>query len=969
MDAEPLFTLDELLAHQGWVRALALSLARPGSEADDLVQDTWLVALEHPPGRGQPLGPWLARVLRNLARRRRRGEARRRAREQRSAAPAPLPTPAELCDRVGLQQELVRLVLSLDEPYRATLLLHYFEELPANEIARREGIPAASVRQRLKRGRERLRELLDRRHDGEREAWIGALLAWAAPEGAGSGDAGAARSPSLATTLAGRLALVLAGVTAIALAVWFAPRHASRVRGAATVASEPRSTTPDNALRAASALTGRRATEEASSGRSAASAANAGALAVHVRRADDSQPVAGEWVWVVTDAPPHPFAEAITAPTDEHGDALFATLPAGGVGIGLQRRGDELDWTTVSAGGTVEVTLELPRGYRVRGEVVDERGAAIPGASVWVGEPWSRLEGHVLATSDASGRFTLSDLRPAGMHWIGAFAPGRAPSELRYIDANPGDEVALHIALERAGGSLRARLVDSAGNGLAGVQVLVGFESPEWASAPGGSPPRRARSEADGSLLVEGVPTGALPVLARAPGFAVAEAEVVVSAARESSVTLTLAPEARVAGRVVDAEGNALAGASVTVLADAPFATPRATSASDGRFELVGLGGRVRLRTQGDAGRDEVELALAAGEAREWNPVLRPIPTISGRLLDAHGAPVAERELTLFEQGPFQRGRVYVTTDARGVFTFGATRSCEHVLMVLGDAPLPELVVRGVRPALETLELRLPDPTATRAFLAGRLLDPDGEPLAGARLGLHHADDDVDGEVLLADDGRFEFALPSGTLELQASAEGQASFVLGRWTLAAGERIDLGSRRFPRAAFVHGVLAGVPESASLRLDWRDSAERDLGRGSLAEALYRSPPLAPGACTLLVQGDGVESREFSFTLEEGTDALRDLELRPAPMRTVELVLPPDAPRPGAFRARARDDERRVCWELAASFAPTGALAFTLSARPGRVRLEVEVDTGLRGEEWVDIADDAEPVPARIELHEP
>src|SRR6185503_12638824 len=62
-----------------------------------------------------------------------------------------------------------------------TLLLHYFEELSPAEIAARQGIPAATVRSRLKRGLDDLRARLDRAHDGRRRAWLVPVGALAAP--------------------------------------------------------------------------------------------------------------------------------------------------------------------------------------------------------------------------------------------------------------------------------------------------------------------------------------------------------------------------------------------------------------------------------------------------------------------------------------------------------------------------------------------------------------------------------------------------------------------------------------------------------------------------------------------------------------------------------------------------------------------------------------------------------------------
>ena len=68
MDAE--VHADELLAHAGWLHGLAARLVRDPERAADVVQDTWLVALERPPrGRGAALRRWLGAVARNLARR------------------------------------------------------------------------------------------------------------------------------------------------------------------------------------------------------------------------------------------------------------------------------------------------------------------------------------------------------------------------------------------------------------------------------------------------------------------------------------------------------------------------------------------------------------------------------------------------------------------------------------------------------------------------------------------------------------------------------------------------------------------------------------------------------------------------------------------------------------------------------------------------------------------------------------
>ena len=158
-----------LLEHAEWVRGLATRLVR--DDADDAVQELWLSALRTPPDPSRPARPWLARVLQNAARKRFRDESTRRAYETAAPATDVETSPEALVGRVQVQQVLVELVLGLDEPFRQTLLLRFFEGKSSAEIADSLGVPAGTVRWRLKEGVDRLRATLDARHQGDRKAW------------------------------------------------------------------------------------------------------------------------------------------------------------------------------------------------------------------------------------------------------------------------------------------------------------------------------------------------------------------------------------------------------------------------------------------------------------------------------------------------------------------------------------------------------------------------------------------------------------------------------------------------------------------------------------------------------------------------------------------------------------------------------------------------------------------------------
>ncbi|MCA8940966.1 MAG: RNA polymerase sigma factor, partial [Planctomycetes bacterium] len=153
-------TIEQLLAHEGWLRRVVVDLV-DDDEVDDILQETWIAALAarrilHPRA-------WLKRVAHNLARGRRRGAVRRRARETAAAKPEALPSTAEIVERVHAHRELATAVTEVTEPYRTAVLLRYFEQLTPREIAERLGIPASTVRTRIERGLEQVRGRLERR--------------------------------------------------------------------------------------------------------------------------------------------------------------------------------------------------------------------------------------------------------------------------------------------------------------------------------------------------------------------------------------------------------------------------------------------------------------------------------------------------------------------------------------------------------------------------------------------------------------------------------------------------------------------------------------------------------------------------------------------------------------------------------------------------------------------------------------
>jgi RNA polymerase sigma-70 factor (ECF subfamily) len=163
--------VETLLKNASWLGRLARALARDPAEAEDVLQETWLKAIERPPRSERGLRSWLAAVARTIVLDRHRAKSRRERRERTVEAPSPVPDPAVLAERAEIHRRLVDHVLALPEPGRSTVLLRYFEGMTPQEIALRTGEPASTVRSRLLRALDDLKARLDATTTGGREAW------------------------------------------------------------------------------------------------------------------------------------------------------------------------------------------------------------------------------------------------------------------------------------------------------------------------------------------------------------------------------------------------------------------------------------------------------------------------------------------------------------------------------------------------------------------------------------------------------------------------------------------------------------------------------------------------------------------------------------------------------------------------------------------------------------------------------
>lgn len=151
--------------HRAALHAHALTLVGHGADAQDAVQDTFLIALRKIGSVREPeraVG-WLHTVLRSVCLTQFRGRHRATAElpEVVAGPPSPQTSPEEAIDALVLRDWTWTAIERLSEPLRVVMMLRHFSACAAyDDIAAVCGVPVGTVRSRLAEGRRRLADEL-----------------------------------------------------------------------------------------------------------------------------------------------------------------------------------------------------------------------------------------------------------------------------------------------------------------------------------------------------------------------------------------------------------------------------------------------------------------------------------------------------------------------------------------------------------------------------------------------------------------------------------------------------------------------------------------------------------------------------------------------------------------------------------------------------------------------------------------
>ncbi len=961
--------LDELLAQAGWLDRLARRLVADPAEADEVVQETWVAALRDP-SRAHSVRGWLAQIARNVVRQRGRAEGARRERERSVARGEASEAEAEALDRAQAQQKLLAAVLALDEPYRGVVILHYFDHLEVAEVGRRLSVPESTVRTRLSRAIAELRTRFEHK-DGPN--WALAFLPLAPPKAA------LVAAPLIGGTLVAsswKIAVPLALAAALTWLAWPTQKGLDAPGGTPTRSAESAQLESRPALEQPTAAEPRAALDSASLPKAAASSTDRATLDVHVTWADDRTDAGniGLELWLA--GADDPFHDRRFARTDAEGRAHFDELAPGHVNIETDRSDGACK---LAPGEHATLELAIPDGIDVHGLVVDADDRPVAGARIWVSNYFNNANGSDAATSDAGGAFFLRDVGRA--RYIGARHERYGPSVLEFLqEANPGQRIETKLVLGRESAEVSGVVRDVSGRPIAGASVNLEARTRFERDADGrnqgfNTAPELARTDELGRFHLRGIALGPVQIVANAPGFAPGERSETLAAGKQQ-LEFTLARMAALHGRVVDAQGVALAGVTLGHGQYAGVASAVTSSRADGSYRLVGLpAGSVEVYVDGrEKGTLRHTHELRAGDDLEWQVQLVAKPGVAGHVLDSAGKPAAGFMVGAIEPehpGLFLR---HTKTDAEGRFELTDWPPEASAIEVREDGAwvgLPAAEIDPVQPGSgEELRIQLAADALRSAYLAGRVLDENGKPVEAAEI-TPYVEASGQGQSLATDaEGRFRVGpLRPGRYYLEARVKGYAANSVRGIVLAAGESKDLADLRLelPGEIEVHVRLPADFDAehawgyVSLRApdgDVRDSIEIKDGVGKLGG-------LAPGRYGLRFSCQWLRAEPTEVVVLARETAKVEFVALPGTERLVQISPPRDS-QGKLVRVRVLDAAGKIVYEDEFRFRTSQPIVFSAPGLVvGSYTVEASTKDGRRASGTVEVRT-LEPVNTMLEL---
>jgi len=390
----------------------------------------------------------------------------------------------------------------------------------------------------------------------------------------------------------------------------------------------------------------------------------------------------------------------------------------------------------VAAGQRTTVNATLQAGGIVSGRVTDAAGNPVANADVWL---WDSVSGAGSSTfrTNSQGDYTVTGLAP-GTYWLNISPPvATVLSRFRTsgIVVVAGQTAVVNATLQ-AGGTVSGRVTDAAGNPVANADVWL------WDPVSGGGS-STFRTNSQGDYTVTGLAPGTYwieinpPVATALSRFRTSG--IVVVAGQTAVVNATLQAGGTVSGRVTDGVGNPAANARVSVW-DASGSSATVTVHTDiqGNYTATGLlPGRNILYVTPPPGSSLAhstvsDVAVAAGQTTTVNVALQPGGTVSGRVTDAAGNPVANAGVWVWSVVTRHWGGS-TRTDAQGNYTLAGLVPDTYTLTVDPPATTSFASFRTFGVVIALGQTTVVNATLQAGgTVSGRVTDAAGNPVANA---------------------------------------------------------------------------------------------------------------------------------------------------------------------------------------------------------------------------------------------
>jgi protocatechuate 3,4-dioxygenase beta subunit len=324
-------------------------------------------------------------------------------------------------------------------------------------------------------------------------------------------------------------------------------------------------------------------------------------------------------------------------------------------------------------------------------------------------------------------------------------------------------------------------------------------------------------------------------------------------------------------GRVVDSEGQPLAGVEIWRPAGGFDKVLAAVSGPDGSFTYP-FDGMFPLSACPPGWLPD-ESPAKGEEPKEFQMRLRPATRIAGRVVDARGEPVEGSQLQAWLTGVDRGCAVYVPTgcpgpadrrmgdtDVDGRFAFESLEPGWYEVVLMDDSYRVERRLGEAGKSADEIAFVLPYQLVP---LEGRVVDADGAPVAGARVSV--SGDRPDAEARTGADGSYRFPrVLAGRQRLEVR---HADFGLAvEMVEMAGPRIRL-DVRMQKATIVEGRILGrdgSPVAAPSLLVDKEPVEVDAEgrfRFSLSPGEHKvraeAPDRAPDERRVMAAGDPID----------------------------------------------------------------------------------------------------------------